>query len=715
MKKGILILICFCCYSGLCHGQNSKVDSLLQLLKTAKEDTAKVNTLNALADELQYSIPDTSILLSTQALKRAEKIKWQLGIGKSHRNLGSWYRCKGDYVLSLEHYSKALEICDQLEKSGIKPKSQILNLKSKTIGNMGNVYLEQGDYPKALDYYFKALGMAENLGDKKSQSINLGNIGIVYSDQSDYPKAIDYYFRALKMSEELGDKIGVETNLGNIGICYMEQGNYPKALDYYFKALKMAEELGDKTGIERNLGNIGNVYNEQGDYPKALAYKLKDLKLSEELGDKYAIEIALGNIGLDYDCQGDHPRALDYYLKALKMAEELGDKNGVARHLGNIGVLYRDQGDYTEALKNHFAALKIVEEIGDKGQIAKFFFNIGNDYIKLKKNSEAFRYLNNGLSLAKEIGSLIRIQDSYWGLSALDSLQANWKQSLENYKMYITYRDSLVNKETTKKTIQIQMQFEFDKKESLAKAEQEKKDVLALKELQKQKLLRNFSIGGIMLVLVLFFFIYRTYRVRQALRLYDIRNRIAGDLHDDIGSTLNSISIYSEVAKKKGEGYDEALEMIGDASRKVIEAMSDIVWTINAENDNFEKIIFRMTSLAYNLFHARKIEFTFHTDETLNEKKLSLEERRNFYLIFKEAVNNLVKYSHATQASISLTNENNQIRLLIQDNGVGFDPSQENAGNGLKNMKRRAEEMKAVFEIISQAGNGTRILLNLKA
>ena len=165
------------------------------------------------------------------------------------------------------------------------------------------------------------------------------------------------------------------------------------------------------------------------------------------------------------------------------------------------------------------------------------------------------------------------------------------------------------------------MQYEFDKKESLAKAEQEKKDVLALKELQKQKLLKDFFIGGIGLVLVLFFFIYRTYRARQELRLYDIRNRIAGDLHDDIGSTLNSISIYSEVAKKKDEHHDEALEMIGDASRKVIEAMSDIVWTINAENDSFAKIIFRMKSLAYNLFRAKKIEFTFHADEILNEKK----------------------------------------------------------------------------------------------
>src|ERR1043165_2736367 len=79
---------------------------------------------------------------------------------------------------------------------------------------------------------------------------------------------------------------------------------------------------------------------------------------------------------------------------------------------------------------------------------------------------------------------------------------------------------------------------------------------------------------------------YRTYRTRQTLRLQDIRNKIAGDLHDDIGSTLNSISVYSEVARRKDEQQDEALEMIGDASRKIIDAMSDIVWTVNPDNEN---------------------------------------------------------------------------------------------------------------------------------
>jgi len=206
--------------------------------------------------------------------------------------------------------------------------------------------------------------------------------------------------------------------------------------------------------------------------------------------------------------------------------------------------------------------------------------------------------------------------------------------------------------------------------------------------------------------------IYR-YRLQQVLRLQNIRNRIAADLHDDIGSTLNSISVYSEVAKKDKEGKTHALEMIGESSRKVIDAMSDIVWTINPDNDSFERIILRMRSLSYNLLRAKKIDFTFRADENLNDLKLSLEERRNFYLIFKEALNNLVKYSNAKRASVVLSRNSNQISLLIRDDGIGFDTARKYNGNGLINMQKRAKEINAALNIDSGEGIGTNIQLTL--
>jgi two-component sensor histidine kinase/streptogramin lyase len=204
------------------------------------------------------------------------------------------------------------------------------------------------------------------------------------------------------------------------------------------------------------------------------------------------------------------------------------------------------------------------------------------------------------------------------------------------------------------------------------------------------------------------------YRVGQIILLQRIRNKIATDLHDDIGSTLNSISVYSEVAKKDPARKDFALQMIGESSRKIIDSMSDIVWSINPENDSFDKIIFRMRSLTYNLLKVKKIDCSFKADESLNALKLPMQTRRNFYLIFKEALNNLVKYSHAARASVTLLHENRQVVLIVRDDGVGFDTSAKYNGNGLNNIRKRAGEINAVLNIESSAGEGTTVELNLK-
>ena len=131
----------------------------------------------------------------------------------------------------------------------------------------------------------------------------------------------------------------------------------------------------------------------------------------------------------------------------------------------------------------------------------------------------------------------------------------------------------------------------------------------------------------------------------QVIKLQAIRNNIASDLHDDIGSTLNSISVYSEVAKQQAGKEIPALDLIGTNSRKIIESMDDIVWTINPENDSFEKVIIRMRSFAYQMLKAKKVDFTFDVDEHLNSLTLPMQVRKNFYLIFKEAITNLVKHS----------------------------------------------------------------------
>jgi len=517
--------------------------------------------------------------------------------------------------------------------------------------------------------------------------------------------------QALSLSKKLQWKKGIANSLGRLGVYYGFKANYPKALDYFFKALKMDEEQNNKEGIASRLGNIGIIYDLQEDYPKALVYFFKSLKINEELGKKNKISSNLLNIGIVYKKLADYPKALDYYFKGLKLMEELGSKNEIAVNLGNIGTVYALQRNYSKALDYYFRALKMREELGAKNLIAGSYGNIGTLYTSIGKFKEAEVYLKKAITMCDTIGALNELRMYEIAISDLYDSTGRYKLALEHYKNAMAIKDTLFNQERDEQITRKEMNYEFEKKEAATKAEHEKQMAVADIEIKKQKLFRNFFIGGLALLLLLSFFVYNNFRIANKLKLQNIRNKIASDLHDDVGSTLNSISVYSEVAKQKSPTVVEELEQIGDASRKIIEVMSDIVWTINPNNDTFENIISRMGTLAYNLLNAKNIEHTFVADESLNEVKLSLESRRNFYLIFKEALNNLVKYSQATRASIILKNENGFIKLAVKDNGIGFDLEQTSKGNGLLNMKARAKEMKAQLKIESEKGSGTIVEL----
>jgi signal transduction histidine kinase len=145
----------------------------------------------------------------------------------------------------------------------------------------------------------------------------------------------------------------------------------------------------------------------------------------------------------------------------------------------------------------------------------------------------------------------------------------------------------------------------------------------------------------------------------------------------------------------------------------MLDAMADIVWTIKPENDQFEKIIMRMRSFAYELLGAKKIDFEFIADESVEKFKLPMEVRRNLYLIFKEATNNMVKYAGANKAMFAIKGGKNELTMMIRDNGKGFDVSKSTEGNGLKNMKKRAIEIGGQLIIDSNPGNGTLIEIRI--
>ncbi|HKC35289.1 MAG TPA: triple tyrosine motif-containing protein, partial [Chitinophagaceae bacterium] len=226
------------------------------------------------------------------------------------------------------------------------------------------------------------------------------------------------------------------------------------------------------------------------------------------------------------------------------------------------------------------------------------------------------------------------------------------------------------------------------------------------------RLLIVFLISGTVYLL------YR-YRLNGVKKIMNMRLKISRDLHDEVGSTLSGIGIISEVAKqelenKKAYEVRESLDKISSNTEEILGKMSDIIWAINPQNESVSNMVNRLKAYARSVTSPVGIQLHFDSEKLVEKKDLTMQQLSSIYLICKEAINNAVKYSGCQNLRVTMQNEDHRFTVNISDDGKGFDSRKVFDGNGLKNIKGRAEEIKADLKIDSDYNNGTMIRLSVK-
>ncbi len=223
-----------------------------------------------------------------------------------------------------------------------------------------------------------------------------------------------------------------------------------------------------------------------------------------------------------------------------------------------------------------------------------------------------------------------------------------------------------------------------------------------------------FKVALGMCFLGIIYLIWRS-QVNKIKRELMLRTTIASDLHDDIGSSLSGLSIYSRMALRKidsdAEGSTALLQKISDRSVTIMESLSDIVWSVNTRNDAMPVVLAKMKEYAAEMLEPQKIEYSFLADEKTVKIKLDMKTRKEFYLIYKEAINNAAKYAGCTHVGVIIKLISKKMLLQITDNGHGFIVSEQTSGNGLINMRERAKKIGADLTVNSKKGEGTVISL----
>ncbi|MFZ1686592.1 MAG: adenylate/guanylate cyclase domain-containing protein [Flavobacteriales bacterium] len=419
-----------------------------------------------------------------------------------------------------------------------------LAIRSGSENAMANAYNIQGEIAQRLDDYQEArrcfsecLRLNRKTGRDRNVAGALNNMANVKRKEGDLAGALGDYFAAVAINQRLGNEDWLGKNYDNIGTVYLRLGDHPKALDYMLKSLALRERIGDKPGIAVSYSNLGIFYQQQSDLKEALRYTKAALKTREEMDDPNGMAISHVNIANILNDSGQHAAALKEAEEAMRIAEDIGAQYTLVAAHAYAGQAYEGLERYPEALRAYEAGRTLAQRIDDRSDEAELSLMAVAVLTRTKQYDVSRSYLRSAIEVARTVGSREMLSTAYRELERLDSIDGDWKGAYLDHRMHVLYRDSIYNASNTEENTRLRMQYDFDKAEAAAKAEQEKKDAVAAAELRRRNLQRNAFIGGfaLMLLLAAVFFVQRN-RISKARKRSDelLLNILPGEVADEL-------------------------------------------------------------------------------------------------------------------------------------------------------------------------------------
>lgn len=625
----------------------------------------------------------------------------------------------------------------EIYKSG-RPDS----IRLQALNKLFEVY-RYSDDSLAVKYAGLSIDLASASHNGAGLALALYNKAVLESEHGNFDSSDQYVTRALKTYNSIADKTGAAKCQMAFGFNRYDQGYFPEALARFIEAAKYMESAKNNKGISSAYIWIGNVYNNGLLKPReALVYYSKALRIQQESGDAQNMAFTLNNIGNVNFFLKAYDSALVYYKRSADLKEKLGNRKGLSASYNNIGNVYNDLGQYADALGYYKRSLEIRVEFGDKKGIVTSNINIGNVFIKRKKFREAIAYHTSALLSAEEIGDKEGMKEAANGLSTSYESIGDSKKALDYFKYSARVNDSLVNRDFNERIAEMQTRYETEKKEAENKALKGLNTISALEIMrEKQKnFIKNIIIAAALLILAMLsylaYVISRKRKIQQEaelvaergkqkeLRINAVieaeekeRRRIAQDLHDGIGqilsaAKLNLSSLEPSIAKGNHPqelAFKNTLDLIDDSVREVRSVSHNMMPNTLIKLGLATALREFITKIGG--FPELKIDLEIvGLDKRLEENTETV-----LYRVIQEAVNNILKHANANKIGIQLIRHDNELSVVIEDNGVGFDVQKINefSGIGLKNIVSRVEFINGKVHFDSTPGKGTTVVIDV--
>jgi signal transduction histidine kinase len=583
----------------------------------------------------------------------------------------------------------------------------------------------------AKTYFEEANRLALKMDDEKALIEVANQRGNYLQRTSKDAEALKVYKEAIERSLAIGYDTGLAKLYNNVGLIYTQQAQYDLAFKEFLNANIYEEKNNNLKGLAQGLNNMGVVLYYQGEIEKSLEYFKQSVATHEQRKDPKSAKQGYNNIGAIYESLKEYQSALEYYNRALAIAQEINDFGEEAQGYNNIAGIYMAQKKFDKALFNYQKSKEINEDSKDYYSLVTNYVNLAKLYFELEKLEQCQTYFKLGLDLAKRNNYKKLEYEMYAQMAEFYKAAGLFGEAYNYLTLYHNAKDSVYNSDKAATIAEMQTKYETVEKEKALAENQAALSTQILKTKQRTFWLVTLAITALLIVIVGVQLIKQQRQKQTQLkneaklknelakaelknRLEEERVRISRDLHDHIGAQLTIISSqldnlsFKEADQQRKLIYDK----ISDHTRETMSQLRETIWAMNNEAVSLKMLMAKLKGFSQKLASPqRQIEITNHVPEHLT---LSPAQTISVFRVCQEAINNAVKYAEFSKLEITATGQNEELKISLKDNGVGFKADEATlAGYGLGNMKERMEQVQGKLLIESLINQGTTVSLSL--
>lgn len=670
------------------------VDSLQQVLSKQK-GIEKIKTLDELSWTLRKTKDSVGIHYALEALQLSEKLNYYSGISDAYNRLGGIAKYQGYLEQAKKHYNNALVI---------DTKQNYIYGIARDHNQLGRVFKTQKNRTGSLEHYLLSLIFFEKINKHKQAAkvaLNLGDLYLSYNSQKE---SLKYFLKALDFSIKNGDSLSIAYAYKRLGKTQKELKNYAEALTSFKKAIVIYKLKKNKKKVANLKIDIATIYDylNENELAKKTFNDAENLILKNNVGHK---GILYNNIATLYRKLQKKDSAFYFYQKAIIEFKKNKKNNYTLVAYNNIGNLHSDNNDYKNALISLKKSLTIQHKLKDSSMLSLTYASIANVYKDLKNYSLAYQYKDSSFLVTQKDFSKIKAADRY------EIAYVNEKKKAAT----ALNKQKIAESKTAKKNILIisliliilllSVLFFFVNK---ARKEKQQKLIIAHEKTKQEQQIQTLISS-------------------QEMQAFDAmvtgeekeRKRIAEDLHDNFSSKLALIkilyqSVGNNLINNADENYIKANSLLDEACRDIREishkmlsgtlANFGLIPALKELKQNIESV--------YSKQHEKQIliNLIFHKLDIRLDNNIEIQ----IYRILQELLTNIIKHANATQVDIQLLKFTNTVNIIVEDNGIGFNPIEKHKGIGLKNIHSRiVNKLKGNYQIDSGKGNGTTITIDI--